>query len=77
MTIPIGAGELTPGAVGGASVPGFDIPTHDTVIITEDALGTTLSVEYQAGGSQVALLNFTYSDYVPEAPNKTTTISKV
>lgn len=75
MTIPIGSGDVT-GTVGGASVPGFDIPTYDTIVITEDANGKTTQVEYQKDGSPVTTLNFTYSDHTPVAPLSTTTIVK-
>jgi len=77
MTIPISSeagegGTLT----GGSSIPGFDISSHDTVVMTEDANGKLLSVQYSLGGTVVNTLNFTYSGYVPVGPNKTTTVVK-
>jgi len=77
MTIPISSetsadGELT----GGSAVPGFDIPTHDTVVMTEDANGKLLSVQYSLSGDVLNTLSFTYSGYTPVGPNKTTTIVK-
>lgn len=77
MTIPISSDDVG-GVVSpeNASVPGFNIPEHDTVIITEDSADITVSVEYKLSGARVALLSFSYSNYVPVAPNKTTTVVK-
>lgn len=73
MTIPISSGQ--DGAVSGESVPGFNIPEHDKIVITEDDQDITISVEYLLNGVQVAQLNFSYSDYVPSG-SKTTTVEK-
>jgi hypothetical protein len=75
MTIPI-SGEAVDGQTSAPPVPGFDIPSHDTVTMTEDANGKLLTVAYSLGGDVLNTLTFTYSGYVPVGPNTTTTIVK-
>ena len=71
MSIPLG-GDGSPTSAG--SVPGLNIPLHDTVVITEDSTGKLSGVTYSLGGTQVAALGFTYSDHTLSAPYSTTTI---
>ena len=57
-------------------IPGFAIPEHDTIVITEDANGELVSVSYLLNTVEVRALDFTYSGYTFVAPNKTTTIER-
>jgi hypothetical protein len=77
MTIPIGGGADSEGRPLSPPIPGFDIPSHDTVTLTEDANENLLSVVYSLDGDVVNTLNFTYVGYTPVAPNKVTIIEKV
>jgi hypothetical protein len=74
MTIPIG--ESDGEAISGSSLPGLNIPPHDSVVLTEDSNGKLLSAAYSLGGTVVSTLNFSYSGYTPVEPNVTTTITK-
>lgn len=68
--LPAGAATAT----GQQRVPGLDIPKHNKVIITEDAVGKLSQILYHLDNVQVCRLDFEYSDYVFLAPYKTTTI---
>lgn len=73
MSIPLG-GDGSP--TSGGSIPGFEIPPHDTIRAVEDASDRLIRVEYLSGGDIVQVLNFTYDYHAPLEPLRTTTISK-
>lgn len=57
-------------------IPGFSIPEHDTVVLTEDANSELVSVAYSLSGSTVRTLTFAQSGYTFVTPYKTTTITR-
>jgi hypothetical protein len=62
--------------VGQQRIPGFDIPKHNRVVITEDAAGKLTQVIYYLDNLQVCALEFEYSGYAFIEPYKTTTITR-
>jgi hypothetical protein len=61
MTIPIGGGVDPDGRPLETPLPGFNIPTHDEIIITEDQEGKLITVVYKYQSVAVTTLDFTYS----------------